>query len=113
MVVATLVSGANSVHEFIAYARDNPAKITVGSDGVGSGPHIFWELFKSMTGLNLLHVPYRGAPPVIVDLLSGQVQAYFGYMQSVIEYIQDGQLRPLAVTSAIRAEALPNVPAHG
>ena len=101
---------ANSVHEFIAYARDNPAKISVGSDGVGSGPHIFWELFKSLTGLNLLHVPYRGAPPVIVDLLSGQVQAYFGYMQSVIEYIRTGQLRALAVTSGIRAEALPNVP---
>jgi tripartite-type tricarboxylate transporter receptor subunit TctC/ABC-type uncharacterized transport system substrate-binding protein len=102
---------ASSVHEFIAYASDNPAKVTVGSDGVGSGPHIFWELFKSMTGLNLLHAPYRGAPPVIVDLLSGQVQAYFGYMQPVIRYIQTGQLRPLAVTRATRAEALPNVPA--
>jgi len=63
-----------------------------------------------LTGLNLLHVPYRGAPPVIVDLLSGQVQVYFGYMQSVIKYIREGQLRPLAVTHAIRAEALPNVP---
>jgi tripartite-type tricarboxylate transporter receptor subunit TctC/ABC-type uncharacterized transport system substrate-binding protein len=101
---------ASSVHEFIAYARDNPATVTVGSDGVGSGPHVFWELFKSLTGLNLLHVPYRGAPPVIVDLLSGQVQVYFGYMQSVIKYIRAGQLRPLAVTQAIRAEALPNVP---
>jgi tripartite-type tricarboxylate transporter receptor subunit TctC len=102
---------ARTVHEFIAYASDNPAKVTVGSDGVGSGPHIFWELFKSMTGLNLLHAPYRGAPPVIVDLLGGQVQAYFGYMQSVIKYIETGQLRPLAVTRATRAEALPNVPA--
>jgi tripartite-type tricarboxylate transporter receptor subunit TctC/ABC-type uncharacterized transport system substrate-binding protein len=102
---------AHSVQEFIAYASDNPTKVTVGSDGVGSGPHIFWELFKSMTGLNLLHVPYRGAPPVILDLLSGQVQAYFGYMQTVIKYIQTDQLRPLAVTRATRAEVLPHVPA--
>jgi tripartite-type tricarboxylate transporter receptor subunit TctC/ABC-type uncharacterized transport system substrate-binding protein len=102
---------ARSVHEFIGYASDNPDKVTVASDGIGSGPHIFWELFKSMTGLNLLHAPYRGAPPVIVDLLSGQVQAYFGYMQTVIKYIETGQLRPLAVTRAMRAEALPNVPA--
>jgi tripartite-type tricarboxylate transporter receptor subunit TctC len=100
---------ANSVDEFIAYARDNPAKISVGRTASAAGPHIFWELFKSLIRLNLLHVPYRGAPPVIVDLLSGQVQAYFGYMQSVIEY-QDGPARALAVTSGIRAEALPNVP---
>ena len=101
---------ARTVHEFIAYARDNPAKVTIASDGIGSGPHVFWELFRSMTGLNTLHVPYRGAPPVIIDLLSAQVQAYFGYMAPLIEYIRRGQLRPLAVTSAIRAEALPDVP---
>jgi tripartite-type tricarboxylate transporter receptor subunit TctC/ABC-type uncharacterized transport system substrate-binding protein len=99
-----------TVQEFIAYARDNPAKVTIASDGVGSGPHVFWELFRSMTGLNTLHAPYRGAPPVIIDLLSAQVQAYFGYMAPLIEYIRRGQLRPLAVTSAIRAEALPDVP---
>jgi tripartite-type tricarboxylate transporter receptor subunit TctC/ABC-type uncharacterized transport system substrate-binding protein len=101
---------ARTVHEFIAYARDNPAKVTIASDGVGSGPHIFWELFRSMTGLNVLHVPYRGASPVVVDLLSAQVQAYFGYVAPLIEYIRTGQLRPLAVTSAVRAEALPDVP---
>jgi tripartite-type tricarboxylate transporter receptor subunit TctC/ABC-type uncharacterized transport system substrate-binding protein len=101
---------ARTVHEFIAYARDNPAKVTIASDGVGSGPHVFWELFRSMTGLNTLHVPYRGAAPVIIDLLSAQVQAYFGYVAPLIEYIRSGQLRPLAVTSAIRAEALPDVP---
>jgi len=99
-----------TVHEFIAFARDNPAKVVIASDGIGSGPHIFWELFRSMTGLNSLHVPYRGAPPVIIDLLSAQVQAYFGYMAPLIEFIRRGQLRPLAVTSAIRAEALPDVP---
>jgi tripartite-type tricarboxylate transporter receptor subunit TctC len=96
--------------EFIAYGRDNPAKLTIGSDGIGSGPHVFWELFRSMTGLNALHVPYRGAAPVVVDLLAGQVQAYFGYMQPLINYIRRGQLRPLAVTSAQRAAALPDVP---
>jgi tripartite-type tricarboxylate transporter receptor subunit TctC/ABC-type uncharacterized transport system substrate-binding protein len=101
---------ARTVVEFIAYARDNPAKVTIASDGVGSGPHVFWELFRSMTGLNVLHVPYRGASPVIVDLLSAQVQAYFGYVAPLIEYIRAGQLRPLAVTSAVRAEALPDVP---
>jgi tripartite-type tricarboxylate transporter receptor subunit TctC/ABC-type uncharacterized transport system substrate-binding protein len=101
---------ARSVPELITYARDNPAKVTIGSDGIGSGPHVFWELFRSMTGLNLLHVPYRGAPPVIVDLLGGQVQAYFGYMQPLIAYIRRGELRALAVTSATRAAALPDVP---
>jgi tripartite-type tricarboxylate transporter receptor subunit TctC len=101
---------ARTVHEFIAYARDNPAKVTIASDGVGSGPHVFWELFRSMTGLNTLHVPYRGATPVIVDLLSAQVQAYFGYLAPLIEYVRRGRLRPLAVTAATRAEALPDVP---
>lgn len=99
-----------TVHEFIAYARDNPAKVAVASDGVGSGPHVFWELFRSMTGLNVQHVPYRGASPVIIDLLSAQVQAYFGYVAPLIEYIRTSQLRPLAVTSAVRAKALPDVP---
>ena len=101
---------ARTVHEFITYARDNPAKVTIASDGVGSGPHVFLELFRSMTGLNTLHVPYRGAAPVIIDLLGAQVQAYFGYVAPLIEYIRRDQLRPLAVTSAIRAEALPGVP---
>ena len=95
---------ARTVHEFIAYARDNPAKVTIASDGVGSGPHVFWELFRSMTGLNTLHVPYRGAAPVIIDLLGAQVQAYFGYVAPLIEYIRRDQLHPLAVTSAMRVE---------
>jgi tripartite-type tricarboxylate transporter receptor subunit TctC/ABC-type uncharacterized transport system substrate-binding protein len=101
---------ARTVHEFIAVASDNPAKVTIASDGIGSGPHVFWELFRSMTGLNAVHVPYRGANPVIVDLLSAQVQAYFGYLAPLIEYVKRGELRPIAVTSAVRAEALPDVP---
>jgi tripartite-type tricarboxylate transporter receptor subunit TctC len=99
------------VREFIAYAKDNPGKITVASDGVGTGPHIFWELFKSMTGVNLLHVPYRGAAGVLPELFSSQVQTYFGFMASTIEHIRAGRLRPIAVTGATRAPALPNVPA--
>jgi tripartite-type tricarboxylate transporter receptor subunit TctC len=86
---------ATTVREFIAYARDNPAKVTIASDGVGSGPHVFWELFRSMTGLNtLLHVPYRGASPAIVDLLSAQVQAYFGYLAPLIEYVRGANFAP-------------------
>src|SRR5207244_5929047 len=77
---------ARTVHEFIAYARDNPAKVTIASDGVGSGPHVFWELFRSMTGLNTLHVPYRGATPVIVDLLSATVQGYCGSRVTMLHY---------------------------
>jgi tripartite-type tricarboxylate transporter receptor subunit TctC/ABC-type uncharacterized transport system substrate-binding protein len=101
---------ARTIQEFIGYARDNPAKVTIASDGIGSGPHVFWELFRSMTGVNALHVPYRGATPVIVDLLSAQVQAYFGYLAPLIEHLRRGELRPIAVTSSIRADALPDVP---
>lgn len=99
-----------TVPEFIAYARNNPDKITVASDGVGTGPHIFWELFRSMTGVDLLHVPYRGAAGVLPDLFSSQVQTYFGFMVSTVEHIRAGKLRPIAVTGAARAAALPNVP---
>jgi tripartite-type tricarboxylate transporter receptor subunit TctC len=99
-----------TVPEFIAYAKANPGKITVASDGVGTGPHVFWELFRSMTGVEMLHVPYRGGAPALIDLLSAQVQAYFGFMATSIEHIRAGKLRPLAVTSAMRAEALPDVP---
>src|SRR5262249_15280131 len=88
----------------------NPAKVTIASDGIGRGPHVFWELFRSMTGVNALHVPYRGATPVIVDLLSAQLQAYFGYLAPLIQHLRRGELRPIAVTSSIRADALPDVP---
>jgi len=82
---------ARTIPEFIAYVKSNPGKITVASDGVGTAPHIFWELFKSLTGVDMLHVPYRGAAPVLVDLLSGQVQTYFCTMASSIEHIKSRQ----------------------
>jgi tripartite-type tricarboxylate transporter receptor subunit TctC len=101
---------AKTPSELIAFAKANPSKITIASDGVGSGPHVFWELFRSMTGVDMVHVPYRGAAPALTDLVAGQVQAYFGFMASTLEYIRAGRLRPLAVTSATRADALPDVP---
>jgi tripartite-type tricarboxylate transporter receptor subunit TctC len=104
---------ARTVPEFITYVKNNPGKITVASDGVGTAPHIFWELFKSMTRLDMLHVPYRGAAPALIDLFSGQVQTYFCTMASAIEHIRAGKLRPLGVTATARAEVLPDVPALG
>ena len=101
---------AKTAYELIVSAKANPGKITIASDGVGSGPHVFWELFRSMTGVDMVHVPYRGAAPALTDLVAGQVQAYFGFMASTIEYVRAGKLRPLAVTSSTRAEALPEVP---
>jgi tripartite-type tricarboxylate transporter receptor subunit TctC len=99
--------------ELIAYAKANPGKIAVASSGVGTAPHIYWELFRSMTGVNMLHVPYRGAGPALTDLLGGQVQALFSTLISSIQYIKDGKLRPLAVTAATRAEVLPDIPTMG
>jgi tripartite-type tricarboxylate transporter receptor subunit TctC len=100
-----------SVPELIAYAKGNPNKIAVASAGIGSAPHMYWELFRSVTGVDMLHVPYRGGGPAITDLLGGQVQAYFGTSASTIEYVRAGKLRPLAVTTATRAAVLPDVPA--
>jgi tripartite-type tricarboxylate transporter receptor subunit TctC len=102
-----------SVLELIVYAKANPGKITMASAGVGSAPHMFWELFRSMTGVNMLHVPYRGGGPALTDLLGGQVQAYFSTLISAIQYIKDDKLRPLAVTGAMRAEVLPDIPTVG
>ena len=102
---------ANSVLELIAYAKSNPGQITVASAGVGSAPHMYWELFRSLTGVDMVHVPYRGGGPALADLLGGQVQAYFGTTASTIEYIKAGRLRPLAVTSAMRAALLPETQA--
>jgi tripartite-type tricarboxylate transporter receptor subunit TctC len=100
---------ARSVAEFIAYAKTNPRKINMGSSGVGSSPHMSGELFKMMAGVDLVHVPYRGAGPAIVDLLGGQVQVMFATMPSSIEHIRAGRLRALAVTTATRSDALPDV----
>jgi tripartite-type tricarboxylate transporter receptor subunit TctC len=102
---------AKTVPEFIAYAKANPGKIAVASSGVGSSPHVYWELFKSMTGVDGLHVPYRGDAPALTDLLGGQVQVYFSNMPPVIEHIKAGRLRALAVTTATRVEMLPDIPA--
>jgi tripartite-type tricarboxylate transporter receptor subunit TctC len=99
-----------SVPEFIAYARANPGKINMASGGNGTSQHLSGELFKMMTGLDIVHVPYRGAAPALTDLIGGQVQAMFGDMPSSIEFIKTGKLRALAVTTVTRSEALPDLP---
>jgi tripartite-type tricarboxylate transporter receptor subunit TctC len=102
---------AKTVPEFIAYAKANPGKINMASPGIGSTPHMAGELFKFMTGIDMAHVAYRGSPPAITDLLAGQVQVYFAPISASIEYIKAGKLRPLGVTTAKRADTLPDVPA--
>jgi tripartite-type tricarboxylate transporter receptor subunit TctC len=104
---------AKSIPEFIAYAKTAPGKINMASGGIGAPSHIAGELFKMMAGINLLHVPYRGAAPALTDLLGGQVQVYFGPIPSSIEYIRTGKLRALAVTTATRSDALPDIPTMG
>jgi tripartite-type tricarboxylate transporter receptor subunit TctC len=104
---------AKTVPEFIAYAKANAGKISMGSAGNGSTPHMSGELFKMMAGVNLVHVHYRGAGPALVDLLAGQVQVMFNSLPASIEYIKAGTLRPLAVTTATRSEALPDLPNVG
>jgi len=100
-----------SVPEFIAYAKANPGKLSVASAGVGSASHLTGELFKMMTGISMVHVPYRGQGTALTDLLGGQVQVDFSTMPPAIGYIKAGTLRALAVTSPTRFEALPDVPA--
>jgi tripartite-type tricarboxylate transporter receptor subunit TctC len=101
---------AKTVPEFIAYAKANPGKLTMASSGIGTASHLFGELFKFMTGVNMLHVPYRGAAPAVTDVVAGQVQVYFDPIPNSIGYIRAGKVRPLAITSATRSEALPDVP---
>jgi tripartite-type tricarboxylate transporter receptor subunit TctC len=101
---------ANTVPEFIAYAKANPGKINMASAGNGTVPHVAGELFKFMTGVDLVRVGYRGGGPALVDLLGGQVQVMFEPTLSTIGYIRAGKLRALAVTSAARSAALPDVP---
>ena len=100
---------ATTLSEFIAYAKANAGKLSMASGGVGSVGHMSGELFKMMTGVNMVHVPYRGAAPMFTDLLAGHVQVYFGPMPGAIEYIRAGKVRALAVTTAARSEALPNI----
>ena len=102
---------ATTAAEFIAYAKANPGQINMASAGVGSPQHLAGELFSAMAGIKMLHVPYRGAPPALTDLIGGQVQVYFGSTSGAISYVRSGQLRALAVTSAARSEALPDTPA--
>lgn len=102
-----------SVPEFIAYAKANPARINLASFGAGSISHVAGELFKIAAGLDAVHVPYRGSAPLLTDLLGGQVQAAFDNLPASIEHIKTGKLRALAVTTATRSEALPQIPSLG
>ena len=101
---------ATTVPEFIAYAKAHPGEISFASAGNGSVAHVTGELFKMLTGINMLHVPYRGAAPALTDLIAGQVHVMFDNMPSSIEHIRAGTLRPLAVTATTRVEALADVP---
>jgi tripartite-type tricarboxylate transporter receptor subunit TctC len=104
---------AKTVPEFIAYAKADPAKVNMASAGNGAAEHVSGELFKMMAGVNLLHVPYRGAAAALTDLMGAQVQVMFATMPAAIQYVRAGKLRALAVTTATRSEALPDVPAVG
>jgi tripartite-type tricarboxylate transporter receptor subunit TctC len=101
---------ARTVAEFIAYAKANPGKINMASGGNGTSQHVAGELFKMMTGVDMVHVPYRGSPLALIDLIAGQVQVMFDPLPSSIEHIRAGKLRALAVTTAMRSNALPEVP---
>ena len=101
---------AKTVPEFINFAKANPGKINMASPGVGSSPHMAGELFKFMTGIEMTHVAYRGSAPALTDLLGGQVQVYFAPISASLAYVRAGKLRALAVTTAARAEALPDIP---
>lgn len=99
-----------TVPEFIAYAKANPGKVAMGSGGNGSPAHVIGEYFKQMTGTDLIHVPYRGAAPAVADLISGQIHVAFTELATSLGHVKSGQLRALAVTTATRAEVLPDVP---
>jgi tripartite-type tricarboxylate transporter receptor subunit TctC len=104
---------AHTVPEFIAYAKANPGKVNVASPGVGTSVHLSGELFKMMTGVDMVHVAYKGSAPSLTDLIGGQVQVSFATMPASIEFIRAGKLRALAVTTATRSPALPEVPTVG
>ena len=101
---------AQSVTEFIAHAKANPGKVNMASPGTGSSPHMSGELFKMLTGVDMLHVPYRGDAPALTDLLAGQVQVFFGNMPASLQHVRNKRLRALAVTTKARADALPDIP---
>ena len=104
---------AKTIPEFIAHAKTNPGRISMASLGIGTGTHLSGELFKMMTGVNMVQVPYRGDAPAVTDLISGQVQVMFCNTVSSVEHIRAGRLRALAVTTARRSDALPDVPTVG
>jgi tripartite-type tricarboxylate transporter receptor subunit TctC len=104
---------AMSVPDLIAYAKANPGKISMASAGIGTFQHVSGELFKMMAGVDMTHVPYRGAGPALIDMIGGQVQIMFDTLPSSIEHIRGGKLRPLAVTAPVRSEALPDLPTVG
>jgi tripartite-type tricarboxylate transporter receptor subunit TctC len=109
----SLAVPVKNVAEFIAYAKVNPGKINFASGGVGTSPHLSGELFKAMTGVNIVHVPYRGGAPALTDLLAGQVQALFDNLPGSIGHIRTGKVRALGVTAAKRVAAIPDVPTIG
>jgi tripartite-type tricarboxylate transporter receptor subunit TctC len=104
---------ATTIPELLAYARSNPKKINMASSGIGTTPHLAGELFRMMAGVDIQHIPYRGAAPAMTDLLAGQVQLYFSTTPSSIEYIRTGRVRGLAVTTAARLDVLPDLPTIG
>jgi len=104
---------AKTVPEFIAHAKANPGKVIMASGGIGSTSHVGGELFKLRTGLDMLHVPYRGGAPALTDLIGGQVHMYFSYLPESIETVRAGKVRALAVTTAVRSPVLPELPPVG
>jgi tripartite-type tricarboxylate transporter receptor subunit TctC len=104
---------ATTVPEFISHAKSNPGRLSMGSPGTGTSPHMAGELFNFMTGIDLVHVPYRGSPPALIDLIGGRLQVMFSPLPPSIEYIRTGKLRALAVTTAARSGALPDIPTVG
>jgi len=113
VMVTNLSVPAKTVLEFIAYAKANPRKLNIASGGIGTPSYMAGELFKFMTGIDIVHVPYRGTTPALTDLLAGQVQVMFGGLASLIGHIKAGRLRALAVTTATRSDALPDIPTVG
>jgi tripartite-type tricarboxylate transporter receptor subunit TctC len=110
VVIVNPAVPVKTLPEFIAYAKANPGKIDMASGGVGSSSHMSGELFCMMAGINLVHVPYRGEAPALTDMVTGQTQVMFDLMSAAIGFIRGGKLRPLAVTSAMRSQTLPDLP---
>jgi tripartite-type tricarboxylate transporter receptor subunit TctC len=110
VIVASLTLPAKRLPEMIAYAKANPGKLNMASSGNGSTIHMSGELFKMITGINMVHVPYRGGAPALTDMLSGQMQVMFDNIPTCAEHVKSGKLRGLAVTSTVRSEVLPDLP---